>query len=78
MWKDASACPPKINLSMKAKYIEPAMIRETEPAPGSEEMFSPDPDLLTINHDDLRTSTPINHSWKGHSIPNSQPLDIDS
>ncbi|KAL8169326.1 UNVERIFIED_CONTAM: hypothetical protein K2H54_045532 [Gekko kuhli] len=53
------------------------MIRDTVPVLGSEEMFAPDPKLLTINRDDLRTSTPIDHQLNGDSFPDSQPQDMD-
>ncbi|KAL8190338.1 UNVERIFIED_CONTAM: hypothetical protein K2H54_048705 [Gekko kuhli] len=64
MWKDCSARPRQIKPSLKARYVKLPMIREAEPALRSEEMFTPDSDLLTINHEDLRTFTPIDHQWR--------------
>ncbi|KAL8185397.1 UNVERIFIED_CONTAM: hypothetical protein K2H54_049193 [Gekko kuhli] len=76
MWKDRSAPPPQIKPSLKARYKRLPMITVAEPAPGSEELFSQDPDLLTINHEDLITSTPTDHQ-EGESILGSQLQDRD-
>ncbi|KAL8164965.1 UNVERIFIED_CONTAM: hypothetical protein K2H54_020819 [Gekko kuhli] len=79
LWKDRSARPPKISPSLKAKYKK-IPITVVEVAQGSEEMFSSDPDLLTINREDLRTSTPIDHRvhGMGECILGSQLRGMDS